>query len=231
MELCVLIPAKNEEETLRETIETFHHGLNNKINFNILVVNDYSNDGTLILLNDLSKTYSNFNFINNDKKGGVGNAIKLGLSKFKGELVSICMADCSDSVEDILESYRKIVDSDYQCVFGSRFIDGGKTTNYPKFKLLLNRVFNKYVQLRSSYNYNDYTNLFKTYSRSAVDEIMPLSSEGFSLGLEMSLKSFNKKLRIIVIPISWVQRTAGESKLKLGQNFSLYMQTLKSNLK
>ena len=60
---------------------------------------------------------------------------------------------------------------------------------------------------------------------------MPLSSEGFSLGLEMSLKSFNKKLRIIVIPISWVQRTAGESKLKLGQNFSLYMQTLKSNLK
>lgn len=231
MELCILIPAMNEEETLQETIETLYLGLKDKIEFNILVINDNSDDGTLRLLEKLSGIYTNINFLNNAKNKGVGNAIRFGLSKYTGDLVSICMADGSDSVEDILLSYYKIVNEDFDCAFGSRFIIGGKIINYPRIKLIFNRIFNTYVRWRSSYNYNDFTNIFKTYRRSAINKIMPLTSEGFSIGLEMSLKAFNNKCRIVIIPISWRQRKAGESKLKLRENFRLYINTLRSCLK
>lgn len=231
MELCVLIPAKNEEETIQKTIETLYLGLKSKIDFNILVINDHSEDGTLQLLETLSRTFSNFNFLNSNMNRGVGNAIRFGLSKFNGDIVSICMADGSDSVKDILQSYYKIANEDLDCVFGSRFIPFGQVTNYPRIKLIFNRIFNRYVKWRSSYNYNDFTNIFKTYRRSSINQIMPLSSEGFSIGLEMSLKAFNNNCGIAIIPISWKQRTAGESKLKLSKNFRLYMYTLSNCLK
>lgn len=229
MELCLLIPAKNEESVIEETINTFHTRLHNQVQFNILVINDHSNDRTEEILQNLASKYPNMDYVNNQKQGGVGNAIKYGLEKWKGDVISICMADGSDDIADILKSFKLVKEDHSDCVFGSRFIKGGEVTNYPQIKLLLNRIFNNYVKIRSSNNYNDFTNIFKTYSRNALEIIGPISSDGFSIGLEMSLKSFKKGLKIAVIPISWKQRSAGKSKLRLRKNFKLYMQTFKEN--
>ena len=64
----------------------------------------------------------------------------------------------------------------------------------------------------SNSKYNDFTNIFKVYRRKVINSILPINSQGFSIGLEMSLKSFKKMYRIKVIPISWNQRKAGKSK-------------------
>ena len=226
MELCILIPAKDEEETIEETIENLQQNLAHIIPFNILVVNDYSKDNTQHVVDDLSKKYPNVQHIFNESKNGVGGAIRFGLSKWKGDVISLCMADGSDSPEDILRSFEIIEHEDVDCVFGSRFIAGGKVSNYPFVKLVLNRVFNSLISIISRNSYNDYTNIFKVYSRKAIEKIGPLESIGFSIGLEMSLKAFKRRLKISVVPISWSQRKAGESKLNLIKNFNLYVKIL-----
>lgn len=231
MELCIIIPAKNEELTLTETLENIQRKLKGKIPFNILVVNDHSDDGTLNLLEYLASSFPNLKYVSNELDGGVGNAISYGLSKWHGDIVAICMADGSDAPDDILLSYQKIKGEGYDCVFGSRFIKGGQVKNYPFIKLILNRIFNTWVRIISGKKYNDFTNIFKVYHRRAIEVILPLSSIGFSIGLEMSLKAFKRKLKIAIIPISWMQRKAGVSKLKLSKNFKLYMSTLRKSLK
>jgi dolichol-phosphate mannosyltransferase len=229
MELCVIIPAKNEMLTLTETIDNIQKKLQGEIPYNILVVNDHSDDGTLQLLENLSTMYSNLKFVSNEWDGGVGNAIRFGLTQWQGDIVAICMADGSDSPEDILLSYKKICKDGYDCVFGSRFIKGGQVKNYPFVKYYLNRIFNNWVRIKTGINYNDFTNIFKLYHRRSIEVIFPLDSTGFSIGLEMSLKSFKRGLSIAIIPISWKQRKAGVSKLKLRKNIKLYMSTLQKN--
>jgi dolichol-phosphate mannosyltransferase len=227
MELCVIIPAKNEMHTLTETIDNIQKKLEGEIQHNILVINDHSDDETLQLLENLSRIYSKLKFVSNEWEGGVGNAIRFGLSQFQGDIVAICMADGSDATEDILLSYKMICDEGYDCVFGSRFIKGSQVENYPFVKYFLNRIFNNWVRIKTGINYNDFTNIFKLYHRRSIEVIYPLDSTGFSIGLEMSLKSFKRGLKIAIIPISWKQRKAGISKLKLSKNFKLYMSTLK----
>jgi dolichol-phosphate mannosyltransferase len=227
MELCIIIPAKNEALTLCETIESLVEVLETKIPFNILVVNDHSDDSTLVLLENLASKFSNLRYLSNSWSGGVGNAILYGLSIWQGDIVAFCMADGSDAPEDILLLYKKICYEGYDCAFGSRFIKGGRITNYPFVKLFLNRIFNNIVRLKTRYNYNDFTNIFKLYHRRSIEAILPIESTGFSIGLEMSLKAFKSKLSICIVPISWTQRKAGISKLNLVKNFSVYIGTFK----
>jgi len=226
MELCVIIPAKNEVLTLTETIEKINEKLKNQVSFNFFVIDDYSDDGTIDLLGNLALSYNNFNYVSNEWGGGVGNAIRYGLSKWQGDIAAICMADGSDAPEDILFSYQKICFEGYDCVFGSRFLKAGQVKEYPLVKLILNRIFNTVVKYIFNFKYNDFTNIFKVYHRRAIEIIAPIESTGFSIGLEMSVKSFKSNLKIAVIPISWSQRTAGVSKLRLIENFRLYFSTL-----
>ena len=78
MELCIIIPAKNEELTLTKTIENLQKKLNVKIPFSILIINDHSNDGTIELLANLASKYSNLKYTSNEWDSGVGNAIRYG---------------------------------------------------------------------------------------------------------------------------------------------------------
>jgi dolichol-phosphate mannosyltransferase len=229
--LSVLIPAKNEEETIVETIDNLVEKFNNTIDYEILVINDYSDDNTEMVLIDLSAKYHNVIYANNTGVRGVGNAIKFGLEKSKGDIIAICMADGSDAPSDVLVSYKYIIEEKYDCVFGSRFIKDSKVKNYPYIKRILNRVFNNMVKVVSNRKYNDFTNIFKVYKRNVINSIMPIKAQGFSIGLEMSLKSFEKDYRIKIIPISWSQRKAGKSKLKLIKNIRVYFKTLIISLK
>ena len=87
------------------------------------------------------------------------------------------------------------------------------------------------MKILSFNNYNDFTNIFKIYDRDAIQSIKPLVSNNFSIGLEMSLKAFQNKLNIAIIPIDWQQRKAGKSKLNLRKNISSYLKTLYKSIK
>jgi len=98
------------------------------------------------------------------------------------------MGDMSDSPEDLIRFYRKMLEG-YDCVFGSRFIKGGKTFDYPFVKLMINRLANLIVQITFGIRYNDTTNAFKCYRREVIAGLQPILSNHFNLTIELPLKA------------------------------------------
>jgi dolichol-phosphate mannosyltransferase len=113
------------------------------------------------------------------------------------------------------------------CVFGSRFIEGGVVTDYPKIKLLLNRLFNFVLRVSVDRKLNDFTNAFKAYRRVVIDDCRPFSSEHFSLTIEIPLKAIKKGFKYSVVPITWMQRKYGYSKLGIMKNAPSYFKILR----
>jgi dolichol-phosphate mannosyltransferase len=166
--LSVVIPAHNEEGHIAETVQNLAAALRAAgIAHEIVVINDNSTDGTERILATLSAAGIGARYVNNPPPNGFGFAVRRGLAEFRGEAVVIVMADGSDDPADVITFYRKF-ESGYDCVFGSRFIRGGRVIGYPKFKLVLNRLANLMIRTLFLVRYNDVTNAFKLYKRSAI---------------------------------------------------------------
>ena len=124
------------------------------------------------------------------------------------------MADGSDDPGDLVRFYRTLQEG-YDCVFGSRFMRGAQIIDYPKPKLILNRIGNLMIRSLFWMRYNDITNAFKLYRRSAIAGIQPLLSHHFNLTVELPLKCLIRGYRYTVLPNSWKNRKQGVSKLHI----------------
>ena len=223
MKLSVIIPAYNEAGSIRETVVTLHEKLiREKIEHEIVVINDNSKDATLLLLEELCGSIPNLFVYTNLGPNGFGYAIRYGLAKFQGDCVAIMMADLSDDPSDLVLFYRKLLSEDVDCVFGSRFVKGGRIVDYPIPKLVINRIANFMIQLLIGIRYNDATNAFKLYKRNVIEGIYPLISPHFNLTIELSLKSIIRGYKYAIVPNTWRNRKTGESKLKIKEMGSRY---------
>ena len=220
--VSLVIPAHNEEGCIEETIRAFHVELvKERIPHEILVINDNSKDTTEEILITLSKEISELRYINNTPPNGFGFAVRKGLDNFQGDCIAIVMADLSDRPIDLIKYYRKM-EGGYDCVFGSRFIKGGKTIDYPKFKYYLNRFTNNIIKGLFGIRYNDTTNAFKLYKKETIDGLKPFLSHHFNLTVELPLKAIVRGYTYTVIPNHWINRKEGESKLKIKEMGSRY---------
>jgi len=166
MKLSIVIPAYNEEESIPETIHSIVKALGTiKIDYEILVINDNSKDNTLGVLEELSKEVPQLRYITNAGPNGFGYAIRKGLENFSGDCVAVMMADMSDSPYDLIKFYVTMIEGNYDCVFGSRFMKGGKIIDYPRVKRIVNRIANFVIRIVMGISYNDTTNAFKLYKR------------------------------------------------------------------
>lgn len=221
--LSVVIPAYNEEGSIRETVETLYKVLcDNNIEHEIFVVNDNSDDKTLDILNILKEIISTLHFETNISPNGYGYAVRYGLERFSGDCVAVMMADLSDDPNDLIRFYNLMYENNLDCVFGSRFIKGGKTTGYPFLKKLINRIANNIVRFVMRIKYNDCTNAFKLYRRTTIEGIKPFLSPHYNLTLELPLKAIVRGYSYAILPNSWCNRKAGESKLKIREMGSRY---------
>ena len=107
-----------------------------------------------------------------------------------------------------------------------RFIKGSKLIGYPRKKLILNRIFNFITKIIFFSNYNDFTNAFKIYKKSALLKTFPLVSESFNIFLEMPLKIISRRMKYKIIPISWTNRKEGDSKFDIKELKAKYLFTL-----
>lgn len=223
MKLSIVIPCHNEEASIEETVRAFHEKLDDEnINHEIVVVNDNSKDKSEDILRALHKEIPAVRYVNNTPPNGFGFAVRKGLESFKGDCVAIVMADMSDRPEDLVKYFRKMESGDYDAVFGSRFIKGGKTVDYPKTKLYLNRFTNMLIRVLFGIRYNDVTNAFKLYKRETIDGVRPLLSHHFNLTVEIPLKAIVRGYSYAVVPNWWINRKEGESKLKIKEMGSRY---------
>ena len=221
--LSIVIPAYNEEDCIESTTHLISERLErDKIDYEILVVNDNSKDNTEAVLKKINQENPRILYINNYYPNGFGFAVRCGLENFSGDAVAVVMADNSDSPDNMVDYYYKLQEG-YDCVFGSRFIKGGKVIDYPKHKLFVNRLANLFIQVLFGLKFNDTTNAFKIYRKEVIEGISPLLSHHFNLTVEMPLKAIVRGYSYTTIPITWRNRTTGVSKLKLKEMGSRYL--------
>lgn len=220
----VVIPAHNEEGCIEETCKAVagRFEQENIADFEILVVNDSSRDRTEEILKKLAANNPHIRYVNNAPPNGFGFAVRKGLQEFKGECACVVMGDLSDHPDDIVVYYREMKKG-AECVFGSRFIKGSKVIDYPKHKMVLNRLANRFIKTIFRLDHNDITNAFKCYRRDVIQGIQPLLSHHFNLTVEMPLKAIVRGYPHVTVPVSWTNRTAGESKLKIKEMGSRYL--------
>ena len=224
MKLSVLIPAHNEEESIKETVYGLFNALTKEgIPHEILVVNDHSTDRTEEVLNQISAEVPSLRQVKNSFPSGFGYAVRSGLDNFIGDCVALFMADASDSPHDLIKFYRTLIHGNYDAVFGSRFIEGGKTSNYPKIKLCLNRLANSLIQSLFALRYNDVTNAFKIYRAETIEGLRPFLAAHFNLTVELPLKVIVRGYSYTWLPNQWSNRKTGAAKLKLKEMGSRYM--------
>jgi dolichol-phosphate mannosyltransferase len=132
------------------------------------------------------------------------------------------MADLSDSPYDLIRYYTTMVEGNYDCVFGSRFMKGGKVIDYPVVKKIINRIANMIIRLVMGIKYNDTTNAFKLYKKEVIEGVKPILSPHFNLTIELPLKAIIRGYSYTVVPNSWTNRKYGVSKLKIKEMGSRY---------
>jgi len=221
--LSVVIPARDEEDALPPMVRHLNLELKlQKVPHEIVVVDDGSSDKTWQVLNDLKKEVPELHPVRNEGEHGFGRAITYGLDQMQGDAVVIMMADESDDARDAV-AYWRLLQEGHDCVFGSRFIKGGGVIDYPKMKLMANRLANLFIRVIFHVKLNDTTNAFKAYRRTVIDGCRPLISPHFNLTVELPLKAIVRGYNWTVIPITWRNRRTGTAKLKLREMGSRYL--------
>ena len=223
MMLSVVIPTQNEVDSIEPTLRDLIRELDAAhLEYELLVVDDGSTDGTGDRVAEVASTNANVRCVRSHYPKGYGFAVRAGLDVFEGDAVAIVMADGSDSPKDVV-AYHGILEAGFDCAFGSRFVPGAKVTDYPRLKLYINRVVNWWIRALFRHNYNDTTNAFKAYRREVIENVQPLLSNHFNLTVEIPLKAVVRGYTFAVVPISWANRAAGESKLGLREMGSRYL--------
>jgi dolichol-phosphate mannosyltransferase len=221
--LSVIIPAQNEAGCIASTIEHLHLELRlHNVPHEIVVVDDGSTDNTWELLNSLQVRLPQMVPIKNASLHGFGRAVLCGLDNMKGDAAVVMMADESDDCRDVVRYWQEL-NKGWDCVFGSRFTKGGGVVDYPRLKLVINRMANSFLKVMFRIRLNDTTNAFKAYRREAIDGCRPLISPHFNLTVELPLKAIVRGFSWTVIPITWRNRRTGVAKLKLREMGSRYL--------
>jgi dolichol-phosphate mannosyltransferase len=223
MKLSVVIPAQDEAgsiaQTLRSTVIELERA---DIDHEILVVDDASVDGTPAVIDAVAAEHPTIRWIRSPNPKGFGFAVRAGLDAFEGDAVAVMMADGSDDPADLVR-YHDLLEQGFPCVFGTRFARESRIEDYPRAKLFVNRFANWFVRVLFNHHYNDTTNAFKAYRRDVIETVQPLLSSHFNLTVELPLKAYVRGFDFAVIPISWRNRTSGQSKLAMKEMGSRYL--------
>lgn len=203
--ISVVIPACNEEKTIKKTINELSILLKKKkIDHKILVVEDGSSDKTVEIVEKMSKSNSNVALIHHEKRLGKGRAVRIGFEKSGGDLILTYDADGSMPAEELNKLMDKMEDE--ACVvIGSRYSTGAKLVE-KRMRILFSRIFNIFFRLLF-FNVKDTQSGYKLINRKALDIILPhLKHNGFEWDVEFLKLAKEHGVIIKEVPIRWMHQ-------------------------
>ena len=211
----IIIPTFNELENIQELIPDILNRYKN-LDLNVLVVDDNSPDGTGKFVEELSEKESRVKLITRAGKMGLGSAYIEGFRyalKNNYDYIFEMDADYSHSPKEI-KNFLKAVKK-YDLVLGSRYVKGVNVVNWPMKRLLLSFFANHYTRVITGLPVFDATGGFKCFRRKVLESIdlNKIKSNGYTFQIEMTFKAWKKGFSIGEIPIIFIDRTAGQSKM------------------
>ncbi|MGB3976983.1 MAG: glycosyltransferase family 2 protein [bacterium] len=206
MKVSVIIPTKNEESTLEPVLKgCLEHA------DEVLVIDGHSTDKTT----EIAKSYGVP--VHFDSGKGKGEAMRLGIKLFKGDILLYIDADGSHDPNDIPAMVEPIKNGTADMVIGSRFKGGSDElvgTINQLFRITGSNIITTYINYRWNVRLTDTQNGFRALSRAAAEEL-DLKIDGFPIETEMDIQLLQKRFRICEIPAHEYKRKGGESKIRL----------------
>ena len=216
MKVIVIIPTYNESENIKPLIETIHEI---RPENHILVVDDNSPDGTADIIKGMQKNDERIHLLERPGKMGLGTAycdgFKYAIDK-RFDAVFEMDADFSHDPKEIPNFLEALEENDL--VIGSRYINGVNVINWPLSRLILSYGANLYTRIITGMKIKDATGGFKCFRSDALRQVDldSIKSNGYGFQIEMNFRLWRKKARIKEIPIIFVDRRSGVSKMNKG---------------
>lgn len=208
MKLSLIIPTYNEKENIKILISGLREEFSrNKIDGEIIVVDDNSPDGTGAILDELKSQYNNLVVVHRGNKSGLSSAVIDGFKFANGDVLGVMDADLSHPIEKIHEIYNMIVINGADLVVGSRYVKDGKIEGWVIYRRFLS--FGATLLARIYTKVKDPMSGFFMFKREFLVN-KNINPKGFKILLELLIKLDFKK--IVEIPITFVNRTKGKSK-------------------
>ncbi|MFZ9541056.1 MAG: polyprenol monophosphomannose synthase [Ilumatobacteraceae bacterium] len=213
----VVVPTYNEAGNIERLLESI---LAVDPNIGVLVVDDSSPDGTAAIVDPVSAR-SEFarrvDVLRRPSKSGLGTAYRAGFSRVldAGETICVQMdADFSHDPRYLIEIISA-VEMGADAAIGSRYVPGGRIENWPRLRLFLSRWGNRYAAGMLGLAVNDATAGYRAYSSALLRRIdfASVRAEGYGFQIEMTHRAVRSGARIVEVPITFVDRVVGESKL------------------
>lgn len=221
MNVLVITPTYNEAKNIEKFIENIQ-----KLNLDLLVIDDNSPDGTADIVKKFSSNFNSINLIVRDKKLGLGSAYRKGFKwaeennyKYVVEMDADFSHQFSD-LQNLLNQRRP-----NRLVIGSRYIPGGKTEGWSLYRKSLSKYANLFSRILKQTDIKDMTSGFRVYSINALENsnYSQSKSDGYAFQIEMALKCINSGVEVIEVPITFVERELGTSKM----NYKIIIEAIK----
>jgi Glycosyltransferases involved in cell wall biogenesis len=218
MKYSVILPTYNERENLPLIFYMLHKTFTkNALTFEVVIVDDSSPDGTLEIAQKLQKAYTNnlVKIISRPGKLGLGTAYVAGLTECTGDRVILMDADLSHHPKFIPQMILKMNAGDFDIVSGTRYRKGGGVAGWDLKRKITSRGANFLATfLLDAGNASDLTGSFRLYKRQVLEQILPqIRSKGYAFQMEILILAKKAKMTLGEVPITFVDRIYGESKL------------------
>jgi len=218
--LVILVPTYNEGVSILELIKKLEiFRVESKYKYDLVVIDDNSPDKTSEIVEKLALTW--VQVMKRSNKDGLGSAYRAGILKVLGDskythFVTMD-ADGSHRVEDLPAMFLAMESSTSKksMILGTRWMPGGSVVNWPKFRQLLSRSGTKYAKLALGINLDDLTGGFRIYSAELLDSInfKEMNATGYCFQIEMAMAAEIAEAQSIQVPITFIERTNGKSKM------------------
>ena len=208
--ISIILPCYNEEAILPgnfEIIKTFLESRTAKYDWEILIIDDGSQDKTRVIADHIEKMNSHVRVIHHPVNLNLGNALQTGFCNAKGQIFIVLDVDLSYAVENIEKLTDKLIEESADIVIASPYMKGGKVTAVPFFRKIMSKWVNKFMRFSAQDKYHTFTGMVRAY-RSDFIRSVNLKSKDYEINPEIIYKAMILRARIIEIPanLDWTEQ-------------------------
>ncbi len=215
----IIIPTYNEKENIQAILAEI---VSLEPAFDVLVVDDNSPDGTADLVSESQSIYADrIHLLRRPEKNGLGTAYISGFNFALDKAYQFIFemdSDFSHSPKDLISLLRTCRDDGFDVAIGSRYINGVNVVNWPLGRVLMSYLASIYVRFVTGLPVSDATAGFKCYKRKVLEsiELEKIKFVGYAFQIEMKFKAWKYGFKMKEVPIIFINRRLGESKMSTG---------------